>query len=143
MAAIVVLLSMVGESAAACEGKNAPKSARSCCASRSASGDGNCCCKPAEDSSRSVTSERTAAPALVEVGLLIPQRPCECRPGEPAAPASKPESRPAQARPDHDRDESVAFAFGDRAAVKFAPLSPHPDGPPKIPLYLRTSRLLI
>ena len=139
LAAIVGLLSMAGETTA-CELRSAPKAARSCCASRPASGACGACCGTPEGPA---TVAGSAIPASVEVGPVHPRQNCECRSGEPASPAPKPESRPGQTRPDRDRDAEVASSFEERSPVTFAPLVPRLDGPPKIPLYLRTSRLLI
>ena len=141
LVAIAGLLLVAGE-LMACESKGAPKFAQSCCASRPSSDCGGCCDSTGTPS-KSEMIGRADAPVVAEAGLAVPQRSCECRSGEPTAPASKPESRPIQSRSDQDRDSDVAFTVRENISVSFAPLSPRPTGPPRAPLYLRISRLLI
>ncbi len=76
------------------------------------------------------------------IGCPIPG-PCVCRAGEPTAPAQKPGQREEQRRVETGREvaaDSPSYT-GPRVPVAIAFM---PDvGPPRSPIYLRTSRLLI
>jgi len=76
-------------------------------------------------------------------GLAVPDRPCECRSSDPAAPTSEPESRSSEDRSDHVCGDSVGLTLDAHPAITFARLILPTASPPKSPLYLRTSRLLI
>ena len=127
------MLSVVGEASACSTGS---KAARSCCAAAPATA---CCCE--------TPGPETAGPAALTPpiggGLSAPDRPCECRPGDPAEPASKPESPSSVQRGARDRADSGEVTFHARPAVAFARIVGPTGDPPKTPLYLRNSRLLI
>ena len=135
LVAIVGTLSMVGE-VSACTVKAAIKATRSCCAALPVS---NCCCEPS--SSESATPASVVS--LTNHGLSTSTVPCECRRGDPTESAPKPESPSSERRSDQDRGESVDLTFETHSSITFARLILPPGCLPKIPLYLRTSRLLI
>jgi hypothetical protein len=135
LAAFVGLLSVVGE-ASACSDKPASKATRSCGSACPATA---CCCESPSPES----TDLSTAPRPVGVNLSVPYAPCECRPGGPTDPASKPESTSSERRSDHDRVESVDVTIEAHPAIASARIVLPAESPPKTPLYLRTSRLLI
>jgi hypothetical protein len=135
LAAFVGLLSAVGE-ASACSDKPASKATRSC---GSACPANACCCEAPSPESTGLSTE----PTPLGVNLSVPYAPCECRPGVPTDPASKSESTSSERRSDHDRAEAIDVIFEALPAITLVRIVLPTDSPPKIPLYLRTSRLLI
>lgn len=135
LAAIVGMLSVAGE-ASACSIKAASKAARSCCTSAPASA---CCCETPGPGS----SHLSRAPSLIGNSLAVPNPTCECRPGTPGDPAPKPASPSSERRTDQGRVESVDLTHEVPPSLTFARIVLPANSPPKTPLYLRTSRLLI
>jgi hypothetical protein len=130
---------MVGEASARSTGRavDAPKS---CCVVATPSA---CCCCPAKAESLATSVVPKAATVAAEARLSAPGRPCECRSDEPAAPASKPESSPTKPRSERAHDEMVATAFSVRPLASLDRFISPPGNPPKSPLALLTTRLLI
>lgn len=142
LAAIVGVLSSAegsaaGTMAAGCEPDEG------CCVSRPMPACG-CCPSPAPshaglaDGDVQRELDRTAS-----LGQDV--RPCECRASDPAAPASKTE-RPAPERR-QGGDESPVCEVRHVTDVRPSPfatsLVPPGSSPPRTPLYLRASRLLL
>ena len=82
---------------------------------------------------------------VVVIRVSTPAGSCECRSDEPFTPASKPESSSTETKP---RTVQSGFYTADVAFVTLPasssarPISPN-GSPPKAPLYLLTSHLLI
>jgi hypothetical protein len=140
LAAIVGMLSVVGDASASTTSGAPQNGARACCLKRVCT---VCCCTPASASSGLSTTARSVALPSREGSFSSPARPCECRSGEPASPASRHESRPSDDRADQMHGESVELNVRGPTAVTFARLILPTASPPKSPLYLRTARLLI
>lgn len=141
-AAIVGMLSF-GDVASACTTKpvSAPKA---CCAERPPSECG--CCTPGETLPSSGVSSRADAivgsPARVLSQAPTPS--CECRASEPAAPSERPAQRTSTERSEAKGFETFAtIATVVRPSPLLGRLLLANESPPKSPLYLRTSRLLI
>jgi hypothetical protein len=139
LAAILGLFSIVGEASASTPTATPRNSARACCIGRVCSA---CCCVPAD---------AVSSPAAVKKSVVIPARPtltspvplCECRPGGPTSPASKTEPCSFE---DHSSQASATppeMTVEHRPAITLVWIIPSTGNPPKSPLYLRTSRLLI
>lgn len=140
LTAIAGTVSMACGVAASIGGDASRTSPRECCLDRVCN---TCCCEPAADEGRpGSTGTRVELPPHAG-RFAAPARPCGCRSGEPTSPASRPESRPVEDRPDTDRSPSATSTVPAPAAVAFARPIPPDVSPPKSPLYLRTSRLLI
>lgn len=136
LAAVLGFLSLVGDAGAA----SSRGGSRGCCVTTRACG--GCCCDPVADSTRTEPVARPLARPTPEGRLTTPDRPCECRSGEPSAPASRNESRPFEDRPDREQDGAAVSAVPTAPAVAaFRPVLPTVS-PPGPPLLLRTSRLL-
>jgi len=136
LAAIVGMLSVAGE-ASACSVQRASTAASACCAGTA------CCCEPTKVEPHPESADRTTSLPLGGDGLSLPASPCHCRPSEPTEPASKSESPSPERRTDQDRARSGELIFGFRPAIVFVrPVLPT-ESPPRAPLYLRISRLLI
>jgi hypothetical protein len=132
------MLPAVGE-ASACSPTRASQAARACCTGRVAS---TCCCEPAKSESQSGSSDRTTVTPNAD-GRLASQPLCECRPGGPTEPASKPVSPSPERRTGQDRTGSDDRAFNVRPVVATDRLILPTESAPTVPLYIRTSRLLI
>jgi hypothetical protein len=140
LAAIVGMLSVAGE-AVACSAKDPGAGARSCCASPSRSA---CCCEAEKAEPGPPSIERTAVGLLSGSGhLLAPNSPCECRTGGPNEPAPKPQSPTSERRTDQERARSFESILEFCPTTIFFSLIPPTESPPGVPLYLRSSRLLI
>jgi hypothetical protein len=139
LAAIIGMLSVAGE-ASACSMKAAKKAASACCTGNSQSA---CCCDADKVESKFQSSELTLVRTLPEAGAIAPASSCECRPGNPTEPASKPESGTSRHQTDQDRVRSASLISEIRPAIIFVRLALPTERPPATPLYLRMSRLLI
>jgi hypothetical protein len=130
LAAIVGLLSAAGEASAA-------DKACKCCVKQGCSM--GCCGQPGTRSAAE-TAMPPVAVALVRVDLTsLPADPCACRSGEPAEPASEPET-PAS---DQDQAGSVGLPLEPSRLAVFTPVSAPASGLSRAPLLLNTTRLLI
>ncbi len=141
LAAIAGMLTMAPEaSASTSSGKLV--SPKSCCAVPTPSA---CCCCPAE--AVKATSPKVAAVETVAVGNLVtaPASSCDCRSDEPTAPASKHESSSIETeqRPVRSSADLSEMSFDVRPASTFARFILPNGSPPRSPLYLLTSHLLI
>jgi hypothetical protein len=139
LAAIVGMLSMVGEASARTV-KGATQAPKSCCVVPPPS---ECCCCPAKAKPLIPAIELSAMFPTDGARLSAPAVPCECRSDEPADPASKPESRTDEQRSDRAGEELAGSTFAAPPSATFAHFVPPTGSPPKSPLYLRTTRLLI
>jgi hypothetical protein len=140
LAAIVGILSVAGE-ASACSTMNRGKATRSCCAGLSRSA---CCCEAETAETRPESPDSQAVGMTADGGrLLAPGSPCECRVGDPTESAPQPKSASSRHRIDRDGVRSVELNVDIRPAIARAPVGLATETPPRTPLYLRTSRLLI
>jgi hypothetical protein len=139
LAAIVGMLSMVGEASARTM-KGTADAPKSCCVMPPPS---DCCCCPAKAKPLVPAIEQPAASPTGEARLSVPAVPCECRSDEPADPASKPESRNLEQRPERTGEKAADSPFVTVPSTRLALFVPPTGSPPKSPLYLRTTRLLI
>jgi|GEM_PF-4293853 len=104
----------------------------------------DCCCCGLDRSSaglkKSLHSDEPAGSRLVLSLLEVPH--CECRPTEPTAANSKPQSRPTEERPTEAFHDTT---LPDVARPTITPVraSLTTGSLPDLPLYLRTARLLI
>jgi hypothetical protein len=136
--AMAAMLLMAGDAAAGLSGS----AARNCCKARRCTPG---CCKVDRPSPARLAGD----PALTETAsdrpcFSAPAASCECRSSEPAAPASKSESRPSPSRPDRiPLNPASSTIETPSASAMLARLAPHAIHSPGDPLYLRTSRLLI
>ena len=139
LAAIVGMLSMVGEASARNPGgsSNTPKS---CCVVTTPA---DCCCCPAKPDSLPFSAGRSTGVATGETRVATPDRSCECRSNEPAAPASKPESRSQEQRSERVSEGAFDTSFFVRPSVTSSRYIPPTGGPPNSPLPLLTIRLQI
>jgi hypothetical protein len=110
LAAIVGMLSMVGE-ASARPVKGATEAPKSCCVVPPPS---DCCCCPAKPKPLMPAVERSAMLPTGEARLSAPAIPCECRTDEPADPYSKPESRTPEPGSEPASEETVGSSFAVR-----------------------------
>jgi hypothetical protein len=144
----VALLAIVGmvsvaDVASACTTK--PASApRACCTNRPPSECG--CCTPGETLPTSGVASHVDAIVSSPARVLFqaPSPSCECRASAPAAPTERPAQRTSSERSEVKTFDSLAAVI---AVLKASPslgrlLLPN-ESPPRSPLYLRTSRLLI
>jgi hypothetical protein len=141
-AAIVGMFSFA-DVASACSVK--PVSApRACCASRPP-GECGCC---GEGQALALASPGTRVDAAISSSVRIVTQAstpsCECRASEPAAPSERPAQRTGVDRPDAGSGESLC-AVEPSSCPTFRPALQllANESPPRSPLYLRTSRLLI
>jgi hypothetical protein len=134
LAAIVGTLSVVGE-VSACS----TKAASNCCPGPAKSA---CCCEPATGQPRSESAERGTVHSASAV-RFAPEPGCECRSGEPTGPASKSESPPSQHRTDQGSPRILELVPDVRPPIAITRLVLPTESPPRTPLYLRTSRLII
>jgi hypothetical protein len=145
---LVALLAIVGmvsvaDVASACTTKpaSAPKA---CCASRPTTECG--CCTSGETHASSAHTSRVGAIVSSPARVLYqaPSPSCECRASAPAAPSELPAQRTSTERSEVN---SLEVFFTVTPVLKSRPslgrlLLPN-ESPPRTPLYLRTSRLLI
>jgi hypothetical protein len=139
LTAIVGMLSMVGEASASTV-KGATQAPKSCCVVPPPS---DCCCCPAKAKPLIPAIELSAMFPTDEARLSAPAIPCECRTDEPADPYSKPESRTPEQGSERASEEQVGSSFVLHPSTAFARFVPPTGNPPKSPLYLHTTRLLI
>jgi hypothetical protein len=138
IAAVAGMLSAAGEASASTASGTARNDSRGCCAKRACTG---CCCEPATAQERTETTQ-TVVLSSRRGSLAIPARSCECRRGEPAAPASRQESQTSESRADLGQGEPVDLT------TQAAPLTGENPGILRAeaatsPLYLSTARLRI
>jgi len=136
---IAAILFLAGE-VSACSPKAGRNSTGGCCSGRAESA---CCCEPAGVKSRPASAVRSTVLPPAKAGLFAPEPLCECRSGAPNEPASKSESRSPERRAEQDRAGSVELPFDIRPMIAPARLVLPTERPPRAPLYIRTSRLLI
>jgi hypothetical protein len=141
-AAIVGMLSFA-DVTSACSTKpvSAPKA---CCASRPSSDCG--CCGDSLKHSTSLGSSRAGAilPTASEHLSRASAPSCECRASEPAAPGERPAQRASSDRFEAATGETLpAFSLEVRPSPAFGHMLQPNQSPPKSPIYLSTSRLLI
>jgi hypothetical protein len=127
--------------ASACSTTKTRRVAPTCCAGQTPSACD--CCGPA----RTSHSHGLASEAGPRVGsrliLSLPEVPdCECRPTEPTAASSKPESRPTEERPTEACHDATLAEIA-RPTVTPVRASLTTGSLPDLPLYLRNARLLI
>lgn len=142
LAAILGIFSF-SDAASACSVKPV-QAPRACCAARPMPDCG--CCGEGQALPVSSPGHRSDAAVASHLGnsFRASTPSCECRASEPAAPSERPASRTSTERTDSDTGESLAaFAPDLRPARAPAALICPNQSPPKTPLYLRTSRLLI
>ena len=137
--AIAVMLSFVGDAMAERPSSASRDAVRSCCASRVCPMG---CCVPGRAPSRSGANEQPVARFSRTVSLTDSGSSCDCRPSEPAAPASPQQSRSGESRPSTDRSIAFLPVLTAQRGVLAQVIEPAPR-PPKSPLYLTTTRLLI
>lgn len=134
----------VADVASACTTKVAP-APRACCAERAPSDCG--CCVPGRPlPSSPAVAARFEAIASSPDGVLhqAPASSCECRASEPAAPSERPAQRTSTERSEvRGLGSSAAVLPADRPSPPLGRLLLANESPPRSPLYLRTSRLLI
>ncbi len=140
--AIVGMLS-VADVALACTTK--PASApRACCAERPPSECG--CCTSGETLPSSGVASHVDAVVSSPARVLYqaPSPSCECRASEPAAPSERPAQRMSTERSEVKGFETFAtLAPAHRRTPSLSRLRLPNESPPRSPLYLRNSRLLI
>lgn len=145
--ALLAIAGMVSvtDAASACTVKEVPAPPASCCAGRPAS---DCsCCPPAESADfapAATSSDRLMVAGPPAARLARSPSSCACRSNEPAAPARESKPRSSEDRSDPVGGQALAglAVVARPPAAIVRPISAHPS-PPKSPLYLRTSRLLI
>ncbi len=139
LAAIVGMLSMVGEASARAT-SGASEARKACCVAPTPA---DCCCCPAKADPRPASAGPQDPSIASGVRLAASDRPCGCRADTPAAPASKPESSSRERRPERADEASVATAFVPYAPGSFARSVPPTGSPPSFPLSFLISRLRI
>src|SRR5271157_1411829 len=139
--ALAACLVTVPTAATECSTDRARPAAPASCAMKPSSHC--CCCGPV----RSSPGLETAPQSDEHVGsrsiLSLPEIPdCECRPAEPTAASTKPQSRPPEERPTEAFHDTT---LPDVARPTITPVraSLTTGSLPELPLYLRTARLLI
>jgi hypothetical protein len=140
VAAFVGMLSVVGDASGSTVSSAPRNRVRHCCLKRDCT---VCCCTPASASSGPFTTGRSAALLSGRIAFSTPAGPCECRSSEPGAPASRQESRSSLDRAGQGHGASIHLNVHAPAAVAIARHILPAASPPRSPLYLRTSRLLI
>jgi hypothetical protein len=141
LAAIMGMLSMAVEvSAGSTKGATDAPRSKSCCVVPPPS---DCRCCPAKARSFVPAIERSAASTTVEARLFSAALPCECRSDLPTDPASRPESREAEPRPERIGETAVDPSFVAVPLARFTRFVPPTGSPPGSPLSLLTTRLLI
>ena len=138
-ACLVTVLSAT--EASACSTNRAELAAPTCCAKQLPSACG--CCGPARSSPRlemALQSDERAGSRLILPAPEVPD--CECRPAEPTAASTKPQSRPTEERPTEACHDTTLPEIA-RPTVAPVRASLTTGSLPELPLYLRTARLLI
>ncbi len=135
--ATIAGLVWIGDAAVACSAPGRADEAESCC---EAAAD-RCCCEPGSSDDSGVAIPSDAAEGVGR-RVLTPRGPCACPARAPIAPASKPRSPDTKRRPAPPRvDSRPAWAGIPSGPLARSPLPA--ERPPRIPIYLRASRLLI
>jgi hypothetical protein len=140
LAAILGMFSAVGEASASAPKTDGQGPGRLCCIGRTCA---KCCCPPASKASGLTASGPSTNVSLARSRLTAPAPLCECRPGGPNSPASDDEPRSSQTREDQIAGHAAEPTVESVPAITLVPVVLSPAVPPKSPLYLRTSRLLI
>src|SRR5271157_642725 len=102
-----------------------------------------CCCGPARTSPRLDMALQSDEHVGSRSILSLPEIPdCECRPAEPTAASTKPQSRPTEERPTEAFHDTT---LPDVARPRITPVraSLRTGSLPDLPLYLTNARLLI
>jgi hypothetical protein len=139
-AAILGTFSAVGEVSASALKSDGQGPGRACCLSRVCA---KCCCPPVSKVSGVSPSGPSANVSTARSRLSAPAPLCECRPGGPNSPASKDEPRSSETREDQVAGHAAEPTVESVPAITLVRIDLTPPAPPKAPLYLRTSRLLI
>lgn len=141
--ALVACVGMIlsATEASACSRNRAEVAAPTCCARQLPSACG--CCGPARSSPRlamELQSDEQAGSRLIPSLPEVPD--CQCRPTEPAAASSKPQSRPTEDRP---TEACHGTTLPEIASPTVTPVrtSLTTGSLPDLPLYLTNARLLI
>src|SRR5271157_4129911 len=138
-ACLVTVLSAT--EASACSSSRTELAAATCCAKPLPSACG--CCGSARTSPRLDMALQSDERAGSRVILSLPEIPhCECRPAEPTAASTKPQSRPTEERPTEACHDTTLPEIA-RPTVAPVRASLTTGSLPELPLYLRTARLLI
>jgi hypothetical protein len=140
LAAIVGMLSAAGGASASTSYPESRGPGRSCCVRRVCA---KCCCPPASDVSGRPLVGRSATVAPGGSRLSTPAPLCECRPGRPKLPASSTDPRFSEHRQEQVADHAVELIVESLPAISPVRIVLSSALPPKSPLYLRNSRLLI
>ncbi len=102
-----------------------------------------CCCGPDRSSLGLETALQSDEHAGSRLILPAPEVPdCECRPAEPTAASTKPQSRPTEERPTEACHDTTLPEIA-RPTVAPVRASLTTGSLPELTLYLRTARLLI
>lgn len=137
LTALAAVVSAAGTVAAA---ETPAKAVRACCVKRACA---VCCCGPVGGSPRAAAAEASLALFSPETTLAPGSRPCECRSGQPQAPASRPDSRTSDERTSRDRCEPLELPIVQVPVLVSAHFASPVLRPPDSPLYLLNARLLI
>jgi hypothetical protein len=141
-AAIVGMLSLA-DVASACTTK-AGRAPRACCVNRPPSECGCCSERQAIPSPASNSRVDAIVTSLAPVLFQAASPSCECRASEPAAPSERPAQRTTTDRSEVQNRETLAIVAPTvRPSPSLGHLQLPNESPPRTPLYLRTSRLLI
>lgn len=139
--ALAACLGTVLPAASACSTNRAQLAAQASCAMKLSSDC--CCCGPARTSPRLDMALQSDEHAGSRSILSLPEiADCECRPAEPTAASTKPQSRPTEERPSEACHDSTLPEIA-RPTVTTVPTSLTTSSLPDLPLYLRNARLLI
>jgi hypothetical protein len=140
LAAILGTFSAVGEASTSAPKSDGQGPGRACCVGRVCA---KCCCPPASKMSGLPSSGSSANVPTPRSRLSTPAPLCECRPGGTNSPASDDEPRSSETREDQIAGHAAEPTLESVPAITLVPVVLSPAVPPKSPLYLRTSRLLI
>ncbi len=140
LAACLVTVLSATEASATSTNKARPSAATSCAMKPSA----NCCCcgpvRSAPGLETALQSDERAGPRLIFPAPEVPG--CECRPTEPTAASTKPQSRPTEERPTEAAHDTTLPEIA-RPTVAPVRASLTTGSLLDSPLYLRTARILI
>jgi hypothetical protein len=142
---LIVVTAIMGtlcvvEGASACSTNTPGNAASACCAGR---GQSACCCESVKTEPQSKSIDRILVRTPGEARHFSPASSCECRTGNPAEPARKPESPTSRRRADQDRVRPVELISEIRPAIALVRLVLPTESPPGTSLFLRTTHLLI
>jgi hypothetical protein len=137
--ALMALILIPGK-AAACSANGGSAAQGACC---SGGAECACCCEPASVESRLPFTDRSIVYFSAGTGVTIPNRPCECRFHEPSEPASKSEFPSSERQLERDDLHSAKLGAYGFPGITPARLVHATESPPRAPLYIRTSRILI